>query len=166
MNLLIGGKVCVAFAPLLQSVMWELCDFHVYRVPLMQWQVEFLQSETLTDCFRTWTLTASGLLFSEILWVLIKTASQILHVCNSIVGVQEKYHCFVEKTHTDCLVYVVCFRRTVSRLSFWLLLWSTSSQSSWCPSTATSWSPTMTRNILSDRSLPEAQVHSSTEEKL
>lgn len=57
-----------------------------------------------------------------------------------------------------CLVYVACFRRTVSRLSFWLLLLSTSSPSSWCLNTETSWSPTMTRNTLSVRSPPGAQV--------
>lgn len=67
---------------------------------------------------------------------------------------------FDEVTQTGCLVYVVCFRRTVSRLSFWLWQWSTSSQSSWCPSTVTFWSLTMTRNTLSVPSLLGVQVTS------
>lgn len=60
---------------------------------------------------------------------------------------------------------VVCSRRTVSRLSFWLLLLFTSSQSSWCPSTATSWSPTMTRNTLNGPSQPGAQVYKCKQKK-
>lgn len=64
----------------------------------------------------------------------------------------------LKRTAAGRLVYVICFRRTVSRLSFWLLLLFTSSPSSWCPNTETSWSPTMTRNTLSVRSPPGAQV--------
>lgn len=63
-------------------------------------------------------------------------------------------------THTGRLVCVVCSRRTVNRLSFWLWPSSTSSRCSWCPSTATSWNPTTTRSTTSARSPPGAQVYS------
>lgn len=119
-------------------------DIHTCRVRLMQWQVDCLQWEIWTGFFRTWTSTASGLLSSEILWVEHKSRPRAA---------------FSNLTQDPGrLVDFVCFRRTVSRLSFWLLPSFTSSLSSWCPSIATSWSPTMTRNTRSGHSRPGAQV--------
>lgn len=140
---------------------WFSC--HACRALLMQWQVECLQSETWTGFFRTWTSTASGLSSLEISWVIQKTHSCNIQAYHSEYNTHEINQLSLlseEDMRTDPLVCVVCFRRTVSRLSFWLSLLSTSSQSSWCLSTATSWSPTMTRNTLNDRSLPGAQVYS------
>ena len=59
----------------------------------------------------------------------------------------------------SCLVVCLVPRRTVSRPSSWLWPWSTSSLCSWCPNTATYWSPKTTRRPRRAPSPPGAQVH-------